>query len=294
MVQPYRAVSRALGSLPPSLRILSPARGTFFVNTNFSFTSSAFDLEDGSLIGAVQWRSNLDGALGRGNITHALSPGTHVITASVTDSSGRTTTSTVRIVVQNEPPMVSIDSPSTGTSVDLGTTVALIPRIVDFDSALASVVWTDSLEGVIATGPFPYQTYTFVVPGLHHITLSATDVYGGVGEASVDLLVRTTSGPPTIIPGPHPDVVNPGAPTELSATALDPEDGNLSGSSIEWYVTDGNGTNRFVGTGTSVTTTFRERGCEGDATIATITIRATDSDGNVAETRFQIGIVVIC
>ena len=54
-----------------------------------AFTGTAADLEDGTLSGNLTWTSDIDGPLGTGgSITRPLSPGTHHITAMVSDSGG--------------------------------------------------------------------------------------------------------------------------------------------------------------------------------------------------------------
>ncbi len=76
---------------PPVVTISNPANGASFdVGTSVSFSGSATDAEDGSLTASLAWSSSIDGAIGSGGSfsTAALSLGTHLITASVTDSGG--------------------------------------------------------------------------------------------------------------------------------------------------------------------------------------------------------------
>jgi hypothetical protein len=75
----------------PHLTIQSPADGaSSTVGTSVRFTGTATDLEDGTLSASIEWRSNVDGFLGRNASvsTSRLSTGSHVITATVTDSRG--------------------------------------------------------------------------------------------------------------------------------------------------------------------------------------------------------------
>src|SRR5262245_19995034 len=84
-----------------------------------TFTGTANDLEDGSLTASLGWSSDRDGALGTGGaFTHALSAGTHHITASVTDHGGLTGTATITVQVQ---PSVTIEFPAVADAhVDAG------------------------------------------------------------------------------------------------------------------------------------------------------------------------------
>ena len=81
----------------PQVTIQSPANGaSSTAGTSVKFTGSASDAEDGSLSASITWTSDRDGSLGQGaSITKSLSTGTHVITASVTDSRSARDTSQI-------------------------------------------------------------------------------------------------------------------------------------------------------------------------------------------------------
>ncbi|MEM7354913.1 MAG: endonuclease, partial [Acidobacteriota bacterium] len=76
---------------PPSVSIGAPASGSSFdEGAQVNFTGSASDAEDGDLSASLSWSSDLDGVIGSGGSfsTSGLSVGTHLVTASVTDSGG--------------------------------------------------------------------------------------------------------------------------------------------------------------------------------------------------------------
>ncbi|HSF16394.1 MAG TPA: Calx-beta domain-containing protein [Vicinamibacteria bacterium] len=86
----------------PMVTITAPANGsTFGVGTQVTFSGSASDFEDGDLSASLSWVSDLDGGLGTGAqvSTSALSLGTHLINASVTDSGGRFDSDTVSVTI---------------------------------------------------------------------------------------------------------------------------------------------------------------------------------------------------
>jgi hypothetical protein len=82
----------ALGGNAPWVAILSPDAGTSWLRgATVILHSSGWDLEDRSLSGdAIVWTSSLDGTIGTGRVTSVdtLSAGTHVISATATDSHG--------------------------------------------------------------------------------------------------------------------------------------------------------------------------------------------------------------
>src|SRR5205823_13326280 len=101
---------------PPAVTTTAPADGTRSVQgTPVTLTASATDREDGSLTAAVTWTSSRDGALGTGGslTLSTLSAGVHTLTASVTDSGGRTAPASRSITVSGRP-AVTITPPPSG------------------------------------------------------------------------------------------------------------------------------------------------------------------------------------
>ncbi|MCB1055456.1 MAG: endonuclease [Acidobacteria bacterium] len=86
----------------PVVTISSPADGaTFTAGAVITFIGSASDAEDGDLSTSVVWASSLDGALGVGSsVAAALSTGTHLVTASVTDGGGLGGSDAITVVVE--------------------------------------------------------------------------------------------------------------------------------------------------------------------------------------------------
>ena len=86
----------------PVVTISAPTNGAGFLqNTSVTFTGSASDVEDGNLSGSLVWTSSRDGQIGAG-ATFAISTltvGSHTITASVTDSKGKTSQAQVTVTI---------------------------------------------------------------------------------------------------------------------------------------------------------------------------------------------------
>lgn len=78
-----------------------PANSTINQGQSVTFSGTASDPEDGNLAAAIKWSSSVNGSLGTGASisSSSLSVGSHVISANVSDSSGRQTTATVNISV---------------------------------------------------------------------------------------------------------------------------------------------------------------------------------------------------
>ena len=95
----------AVAGNPPSLLLGEPIDGsTYRGNAKVPFTAWASDREDGSIpFSQVSWVSSLDGVLDTssdlGVYASDLTLGVHRITATVTDSDGNVTTSTVAITI---------------------------------------------------------------------------------------------------------------------------------------------------------------------------------------------------
>ena len=90
------------GNTAPNVTIVAPANGTVIdQGQSLALAATASDAQDGDLTGQLSWFSDLDGALGTGGAVNALlSAGSHVITASVTDSGGLSALATVAVTVQ--------------------------------------------------------------------------------------------------------------------------------------------------------------------------------------------------
>ena len=100
----------------PVVTISSPVDGSVHASgANIAFIGTASDTEDGGLTASLSWSSNLDGPFGPGggSFSATLSDGIHSITASVTDSGGKTGSDSISITVGDPPDQateVGVDS----------------------------------------------------------------------------------------------------------------------------------------------------------------------------------------
>ena len=201
--------------------------------------------------------------------------GTHVITASVTDSGGLSGAATVTLVV--EPPVNTAPDgrrshqPANGTTVFVGASIAFTGTATDAQdgNVSANLVWTSNTQGQIGTGAsFSFSGLTV---GSHTITAAVTDSGGLPGSAAVIVIVQpppNTAPTVTITSPPNGTTVNQGASLTFMATATDTQDGNL-GASLVWS----SNLQGQIGTGASFSTTSLIAGAHA------ITARVTDSGG---------------
>ncbi len=253
----------------PSASITSPADGTGFnAGDSVSFVGTASDSEDGDLTSSLSWTSDLDGAIGTGGsfTMSSLSSGTHVITASVTDAGGLSSSDTITLTV-NGGPSASITSPVDGSSVNTGASVSFVGTASDTEDGdlTSSLSWTSSLDGAIGNGGS--FTTSSLSSGTHVITASVTDVGGLSSSDTITLTVN--GGPSASITSPADgSSVNVGASVSFVGTASDTEDGDLT-SSLSW-TSDLDGA---IGTGGSFTTSSLSSGTH------VITASVTDAGG---------------
>ncbi|HXV59211.1 MAG TPA: Ig-like domain-containing protein [Vicinamibacteria bacterium] len=91
----------AINNAPPTVTIAAPENGTTFENgLNVVFLGTATDAEDGDVSSLVSWESDRDGMIGAGgSFTSDLSEGVHVVTATATDTGGKSGSDQVLFVV---------------------------------------------------------------------------------------------------------------------------------------------------------------------------------------------------
>jgi hypothetical protein len=123
----------------------------------FTLSGSSDDREDGDLTSAIAWHSSLDGNLGSGAaITPRLTPGSHTITASVTDRHGASTRATTILTAraENTAPVVTLSAPVSGAQTADGQIVTFSAKAEDAEDGDLSdhIAWLSDLVGELGTG----------------------------------------------------------------------------------------------------------------------------------------------
>jgi hypothetical protein len=104
------------GNTAPTVTITSPTNSASFSTTaSITFSGTAADVEDGNLAASIAWTSSLQGSIGTGaTFARTLVAGTHLITATITDSAGASSSASVTIVVGSGSTSSGISIAATG------------------------------------------------------------------------------------------------------------------------------------------------------------------------------------
>jgi hypothetical protein len=174
----------------PHVQLLAPADlATLPAATPATFRGTAYDEQDGDLDVAIIWRSSIDGLLAIGpEVSLQLSPGSHVVMATVNDVDGNPSADAIHVFVGDRP-IVTIDLPADGASVEFGEPLFFGGTAFDpQDGELSAFLeWTSDIDGPLAVGPSLARALS---PGTHSISAQVTDADGHVGRAIISVTVR--------------------------------------------------------------------------------------------------------
>ena len=302
-VDAFAAVEAARPNKPPTIAITQPADSSGVAYGSVWFSANVDDPEKPNAPYVAMFpttmtvTSDINGVLctttGTGTTmgcsATGLSLGVHVITAKATDPFGGTSSDTVKIVVTNSPPSATITHPGDGSSYYTSQSINLRGYGFDVDQVIpgSTLKWTSSISGDLGTGSDIWVT---LPAGTHTVTLSATDVWGATGTDSVTLSVVVGTGYPTAqILSPVSDTAFPsGTSVQFQGKGTDPEDGNLTGSSLVWI----DSVDGFIGNGTSPSKVLSGGVC--GITPHDVTLTATDSTSRSSSHTIRILIGTIC
>ncbi len=198
---------------PPAVTLTSPTAGAVAIApASFTLTATATD-SDGT-IAKVEF---FQGATLIGTATGApysfawtnVAPGSYSLTAVATDNQGIPSTSApVAVsVVANQPPSISLTSPTANQSFAVPATIQLTSQAADPDNNLAKVEFfqNGSLIATVLAPPYAYS-WESVAAGSYQITAKATDALGA--ETSTVPITITVANPQPKLVYLHADHLN--------------------------------------------------------------------------------------
>jgi hypothetical protein len=244
-------ITKAAPNAAPVASLIMPADGAEFnAGATISFFGVGNDDEDGVLpTASVVWTSSRDEEIGTGNAfqRNDLSVGTHKITLTVTDSEGKTDTSSVSITVSkagtdNTAPVAVIALPVDGITFQEGTNVYFAGTGIDTEDGNLigdSLIWTASPGGLIGTGPT--LQYSGLSVGKHTIALTVMDSGGMVDTAQVSITISAAApentAPTAVIASPAAVASRvSGIPVFFVGAGYDTEDITITGDSLVWTI----------------------------------------------------------
>jgi hypothetical protein len=222
----------AVAGAAPQARIMSLRSGMVFASgQTVPLEGSVTDRDDRTVDpSSIAWSSSLDGALGTGFLAHAepLSPGNHVITLTVTDSDGQSSSANVTITVEQKVALGSPPVPNAGAdqSAVEGSTVTL-DATGSFDPDGGTLVYSWSIVEAppgVEAGPLVGTSAhpTLVVPdeGQYVAQLAVSD--GRNSPVTDQVTVTVTNDPPEVtIAAPATGQLSPIGPVTIAASFAD-------------------------------------------------------------------------
>ncbi|MFT4628331.1 MAG: hypothetical protein ACI8PZ_007026 [Myxococcota bacterium] len=197
----------------PVVGIVAPeSSGQFYRNVPVTLTARVTDGEDGPEGLSLAWASSADGVLDADAIPDAsdlatsatlLSEGTHTLTATGTDSSGKTGEADVTIDVgpDNTPPSCEILSPEDGTTqtYDAAVPFLALASDVDVEPTVLTIAVTSNVDGLLVEGAPDAEggidTTIRMTRGVHTLTLTVVDDAGA--ECRDSVTVDASNSAPT-------------------------------------------------------------------------------------------------
>lgn len=325
-VNAYDAVLSAIG-VGVDVNLTAPANGATY-DLGYSVRMSAnvgYVATTGSTPLQVRWfvdgspHSTVNYAPGAGShvlypetFATGLSEGVHTVMVRATAGSVVVERSAT-FTVANSAPIATIDQPTSGSSYCAGELVTLRGSSFDINqiSGLpnSAYAWTSNINGSLGTDAT--RSTSSLSAGTHTITLRVTDNGGLWDEDSISLTILSPSHPSCVDLSPSAVINSPAngyivyadtydgsywvKQVTFTGTISDPEDA-ISALSVEW-ISDRQGS---LGTGSvnpstgAVSLTKNIRVYDPCGSTHIITLRVTDTFGNISEDQIEIYIGLLC
>ncbi len=212
--------------VPPTATIASPADGTVFVApATVPLATNAADA-DGTVASVAYYEGEQQ--IGQSSTAPFamqwinVPSGVHHVIATATDNLGVSTQSDPVTVISDIPPVVSLQSPSSGALFAAPASIQLQAAASDADGTVTKVEFYQGTVKIGETTNSPFQfTWTNVASGNYAITAIATDNWG-LSTPSMPVTIRVDNPPTVSITAPAANTsFNAPASITISATAAD-------------------------------------------------------------------------
>lgn len=203
-------------------------------------------------------------------ISHTFtSVGSFIVTLTLTDNDGNTSTCTQTVVVGTSPPVCAF-TPSPNPA-NVGDSVGFnAGGSSDPDGTITNFAWDFGDGFTLDPNTDPTVSHVYTSSGARTATLTLTDDDGNTTACTQTVTI--TSGAPTCVFSINPSgTLQPGTTVDVDATASVDTDEN--GQSIVSYAWSFPGGTPNTGTGVTESTTY------GNAGVFTITLTVTDDEG---------------
>ncbi|MBQ4822717.1 glycosyl hydrolase family 18 protein [Aquimarina sp. MMG016] len=190
-------------NVAPQVSITSPQSGnTYVAGNNINIAANASD-SDGNITKVAFY---IDGNMISEDISSPYTAnwtainGNHTITARATDNDGATTTSSgVSITVStgdtNTPPSISITSPSSGATYDVGQSISITANASDPGGSVSKVTFYVDGTMISEDSSSPFTANWTATLGNHDITAMATDNEGATASSAVvNITIQSDTG----------------------------------------------------------------------------------------------------
>ena len=210
-------------SVAPSIVSVTPADGSIVGVPDVNFVVEVSDTLPVTLNVAGILRS-LPAGGGLGTVPVTLVEGENGVFISARDTAGNTSGLVVRVVLDSNAPVISIDSPADGSVVGPDGSPAPVLVTVNDTTAITVSSSPDGVSGSVPAGGGVLAGAVALVEGTNQIVITATDALGRSVTASVTVVLDST--PPSISLESPPDGAAVRGTIDLAASAQDPAPGS--------------------------------------------------------------------